>query len=104
VGNRRECLNSNTFSLAHGTPVLIYFHFQTPQDRERVATFAGADESTPLHRLDGNCDWPTEGVFLHCLSNGAELGCRRANQFEAGSRPGCAKEGLVQSLSVSAGD
>jgi hypothetical protein len=33
--------------------VLIYFLFQTPQDSERVATFAGADESALFHRLDG---------------------------------------------------
>src|ERR1035437_8718237 len=33
--------------------VLIYFLFQTPHDSERVATFAGADESALFHRLDG---------------------------------------------------
>src|SRR5580658_3328063 len=37
------------------------------------------------------CDWQTEGVFLHYLSTAAELGCRRANQFQAGIRLGCAK-------------
>ncbi len=33
--------------------VLVYFLFQTPHDSERVATFAGADESALFHRLDG---------------------------------------------------
>ena len=37
----------------YGTQVLIYFLFQTPADSEGVATFAGADESAPFHRLDG---------------------------------------------------
>ena len=32
---------------------LFYFLFQTPHDSERVATFAGADESALFHRLDG---------------------------------------------------
>jgi hypothetical protein len=32
---------------------LIYFFLQTPHDSERVATFAGVDESAPFHRLDG---------------------------------------------------
>ncbi len=27
--------------------------FLTPHDSERVATFAGADESAPFHRLEG---------------------------------------------------
>ena len=53
MGNRRECLNSKTFSAARGTQVLNLFSFQTPQDSERVATFAGADESAPFHRPDG---------------------------------------------------
>jgi hypothetical protein len=35
------------------TVVLILFLFQTPHDSERVATFAGADESVLFHRLDG---------------------------------------------------
>jgi hypothetical protein len=35
------------------TEVLVYFLFHTPPDSERVATFAGADESAPFHRLDG---------------------------------------------------
>jgi hypothetical protein len=30
----------------------IYLLFQTPHDNEGVATFAGADESAPFHRLD----------------------------------------------------
>src|ERR1700733_15801082 len=33
--------------------VRFYFLFQTPQDSERVATFAGADESALFHRFDG---------------------------------------------------
>jgi len=37
----------------YGTQVLSYFLFQTPHNSERVATFAGADESAPFHRLDG---------------------------------------------------
>ena len=32
---------------------LFHFIFQTPHDGEEVATFAGADESAPFHRLDG---------------------------------------------------
>jgi hypothetical protein len=36
-----------------GSRGLGLFLFQTPRDRERVATFAGADESAPFHRLDG---------------------------------------------------
>jgi hypothetical protein len=42
------------------------------------------------------CDWQTEDVFLHYLSTAAGLGYRRANQFQAGIRVGCAKAGLVQ--------
>ena len=37
----------------YGTQFLIYFLSQTPHDSERVATFAGADESAPFHGLDG---------------------------------------------------
>jgi hypothetical protein len=37
----------------HGKRALFYFLFQMPHDSERVATFAGADESTLFHRLDG---------------------------------------------------
>jgi len=37
----------------HGTQVLGYFLFQTPDDSEWVATFARADESALFHRLDG---------------------------------------------------
>src|ERR1017187_91732 len=33
--------------------LIIYFPFQTPHDSERVATFAGADESALFQRLDG---------------------------------------------------
>jgi hypothetical protein len=32
---------------------LFCFLFQTPNDSERVSTFAGADESALFHRLDG---------------------------------------------------
>jgi hypothetical protein len=32
---------------------LFYFLFQTPRHSERVATFAGDDESPLFHRLDG---------------------------------------------------
>ena len=33
--------------------VPFYFLFQTPQDSERIATFAGADESALFRRFDG---------------------------------------------------
>ena len=33
--------------------VLVYFLFPTPRDCERVATFAGTDESALFRRLDG---------------------------------------------------
>src|ERR1035441_4403235 len=33
--------------------VLFYFLFQTPNDSERVSSFAGADESALFQRLDG---------------------------------------------------
>src|SRR5580700_10515118 len=32
---------------------LIFLFCQTPQDSQRVATFAGANESAPFQRLDG---------------------------------------------------
>src|SRR5258708_31273683 len=37
----------------YATWVLFHFLFQTPHDSERIATFAGADESALFHRLDG---------------------------------------------------
>jgi len=53
------CLNKGTSTLhglartKYGTQFLIYFLSQTPHNGERVATFAGADESALFHRLDG---------------------------------------------------
>ena|ERR1017187_74091 len=44
VPNVRSCRKSRGPTL---------FLFQTPYDSERVATFAGADESAPFHRFDG---------------------------------------------------
>ena len=83
-----------TFEVAGRAAVLVHFLFQTPHDSKRVSTFAGADESAPFQRLDGIAIG-REGVFLHYLSTAAELGCHRANQFQAGIHVGCAKAGLV---------
>jgi hypothetical protein len=43
------------------------------------------------------CGWQTEGEFLRYLSTAAELGCRLANQFQAGILLGFVKVGLVRS-------
>jgi len=45
--------HSNRLFAWYGTQLLVHFLFQPPQDSERVATSAGANESTPFHRLDG---------------------------------------------------
>ena len=43
---------------------LCCFLFQTPHDSERVATFAGGDESAPFHRLDGIAIGRQRAYFL----------------------------------------
>ncbi|HEV8047151.1 MAG TPA: hypothetical protein VGP35_05455 [Terriglobales bacterium] len=44
--------------------VLLCFLFQTPHNNQRVVTFAGVDESTLLHRLDGIAIGRKSAYFL----------------------------------------
>ena len=48
----RVFFNTRTESSVVSAQVLLYFRGETPHDGERVATFAGADESGLFHRLD----------------------------------------------------
>ncbi len=42
-----------TLEVAGIAEVLVYFLFKTPKDTERVAPFAGTDESALFQRFDG---------------------------------------------------
>jgi hypothetical protein len=77
---------------------LSQFFLQTPHDSERVATFAGADESALFHRLDGIAIGRQRAYFFIVFQPPQNGVAAERISFKLVALLACATAGLVQSL------